>query len=113
MRSQLNSLQQKTPALPKIQLPDSLPPRWALNTEQAIASGIIYTAIAGIYSYIIAWLEQFPDSQVVFTGGDGELLSQYLHQQFFHLQPTIVDQNLLFKGIKLIYEQHLQRDQAE
>ena len=106
LRSQLLSLQQKTAALPEIQLPDSLPPRWALNTEQAIASGIIYTAIASIQGYIVDWLRQFPDSQVIFTGGDGELLSRFLHQQFPYLGvQTTVNRELIFQGIRLVYEQ--------
>ncbi len=107
LRSQLLTLSQKTNALPEIQLPDTLPPRWALDTKQAIASGIIYTAIAGIHSYIINWCQQFPDSQVIFTGGDANLLFQYLHQQFPDFtEETIVDHDLVFQGIRLIYEQH-------
>lgn len=107
LRSQLLTLTQKTSALPEIQLPDTLPPRWALDTEQAIASGIIYTAIAGIHSYITNWRQQFPDSQVIFTGGDANLLSQYLHQQFPDFtEKTIVDHDLVFQGIRLVYEQH-------
>ena len=106
LRSQLLSLQQKTSALPEIQLPSSLPPRWALNTEQAISSGIIYTAIASIHSYILDWLRQFPNSQVIFTGGDGELLSRFLHQQFPNLSvQTVVNRDLVFQGIKLVYQQ--------
>ncbi|MGB5713978.1 MAG: pantothenate kinase [Waterburya sp.] len=106
LRSQLTILKQKTAALPEIQLPDILPTRWALDTDQAIASGIIYMAIAGIHNYITDWLEQFPNSQVIFTGGDGELLSRYLDQQFPHIaDQTILNQNLVFQGIKLVYEQ--------
>ncbi|MGL5942100.1 MAG: pantothenate kinase [Waterburya sp.] len=102
--SQLITLKQKTAELPKINLPDILPPRWALDTEQAIASGIIYTAIAGINSYILDWLQRFPNSQVIFTGGDAKLLSKYLHLQFPAIaKRTIIDQNLIFWGIKIIY----------
>ncbi len=106
LRSQLTILKRKTAALPEIELPDTLPPRWALNTDQAIASGIIYTAIAGIHSYIVDWLSQFPDGAVIFTGGDAELLCKYLHLQFAELaQQTIIDQNLIFWGMRVIYEQ--------
>ena len=106
LRSQLLTLQQKTAALPEISLPQSLPPPWALETDTAIASGILYTAIAGIHYYILDWLRQFPDSQIIFTGGDGELLSQFLQQQFPDLACDIaIDHNLIFKGIRLVYQQ--------
>ena len=105
LRSQLTTLNQKTAALPQVQLSSRLPPRWALDTEQAIISGIVYTAIATIYSYIIDWLKQFPHSKIIFTGGDGELLSSYLHLSNSAIaQKTIVDSNLVFSGIKLVYQ---------
>ncbi|MGF1588453.1 MAG: pantothenate kinase [Pleurocapsa sp.] len=110
LRSQLTTLKQKTAALPKIELPATLPPRWATNTDQAIASGIIYTVIFGIHGYIVDWLNKFPDGLVIFTGGDAELLSQYLHLQFAELaQQTIIDHNLIFWGMRLIYEQQRPR----
>ncbi|MEM7590405.1 MAG: pantothenate kinase [Cyanobacteria bacterium P01_A01_bin.83] len=109
LRLQLVSLNQKTAALPQVQLTNSSLPRWALDTNQAIASGIIYTAIAGIGSFIIDWQQQFPDSLVIFTGGDAQLLSRYLHLQCPDLkQNTIIDQNLVFKGINLVYKQREQ-----
>ena len=105
LRSQLTTLNQKTAALPKVQLPTSLPPRWALDTEQAIVSGIVYTAIASVYSYVTDWLRQFPDSKVIFTGGDGELLFSYLHLYDSAIaQKTLFDPNLVFSGIKLVYQ---------
>ena len=105
LRSQLITLQQKTAALPQVQLRDSLPPRWASNTADAIASGIIYTAIAGIYSYIMDWLQLFPTGKIIFTGGDGKLCSKYLQLQFPEIEQTIVDPNLIFWGIRLVYQQ--------
>ena len=105
LRSQLSSLKQKTSALPKIVLPNSLPPRWALDTDTAIASGILYTAMAGIYSFITDWLQQFPYSQIIFTGGDGELLAKLFLQQFPQLtDKTTVNRNLVFQGLKLVYQ---------
>lgn len=106
LRSQLSALKHKTPALPEVKLPEHMPPRWALDTDTAIASGILYTAIAGVHSYIIDWLRQFPLSQVIFTGGDAELLSQFLHQQYRDLSYlTTVNHSLVFEGIRLVYEQ--------
>ena len=106
LRSQLISLQEKTAALPEVQLRNTLPTRWALNTDEAIASGVIYTAIAGIYSYIIDWLQLFPTGKIIFTGGDAQLCSRYLQLQFPELiEQTIIDPNLIFWGIRLVYQQ--------
>ncbi|MGL5835140.1 MAG: pantothenate kinase [Waterburya sp.] len=110
LRSLLRNLNQTTSALPKVKLPDTLPPRWALDTDTAIASGILYTAIAGVHSYIVDWRAQFPDSKVIFTGGDGEILwrflQQHLQEQLPELAPQItVDPNLIFQGIRLVHEQ--------
>ena len=103
LRSQLLTLKQKTAALPEIQLPPNLPLIWALDTESAIASGILHTAISGIYDYILDWLKQFPDSQIIFTGGDGELLAKFLQQKFPNFAgDLVVEKNLVFKGIKLV-----------
>ena len=104
LRAQFTTLKQKTAGLPEIKIPNTLPPRWALDTERAIASGVVYTTIAGIHSYIVDWLRQFPLSKVIFTGGDGELLSQYLHSCFPEAQQTVIDRNLVFWGI-LVYKQ--------
>lgn len=102
LRSQFLNLNQATAALPEIQLPSSLPSRWAVNTEQAIASGIIYTAIAGIGSYIQDWQRQFPKSPIIFTGGDGTILAQYLQAQCF--TPEIqIDSQLIFSGMMLCH----------
>lgn len=106
LRSQLLSLKQKTSALPEIVLPNSLPSRWALDTDTAIASGILHTAIAGIYSFVTDWLQHFPYSQIVFTGGDGELLAKLFLQHFPQLtDKTTVNRNLVFQGLKLVYLQ--------
>jgi type III pantothenate kinase len=112
LRSLLGNLKEKTAALPEVKLPNSLPPRWGLNTETAIASGILYTAIAGVSSYIVDWLKHFPDSAIIFTGGDGELLWQFLHQQFPDLAAkAMVDPALVFKGMRLVYQQQEHNDQ--
>jgi type III pantothenate kinase len=106
LRSLLRNLKQSTAALPEVNLPDVLPPRWALDTETAIASGILYTAIAGVHSYLVDWRQQFPDSKVIFTGGDGEILWWFLQQEFPELAPQIiVDPNLIFQGMRLVYQQ--------
>ncbi len=96
IRTQLRSLNLNTAALPEITLPTTLPPRWANNTPDAIASGVIHTIISGIQSFIANWREKYPNSSIIITGGDGELLSQYLLSQ----KTIALDSNLIFWGIK-------------
>ena len=96
IRTQLRSLNLHTAALPEITLPTTLPPRWAKNTTDAIASGVIYTIISGIESFINNWQETYPDSVIIITGGDAEFLAQYLLPH----QTITIDHNLIFWGIK-------------
>lgn len=108
LHSQLMTLNHKTSALPAIELPHTLPNRWASNTDEAIASGIVYTAIASIQGYINDWLEQFPQGKIIFTGGDAELLSKYLHLMSPDLARSIaIEPNLVFWGMRLLYERQL------
>lgn len=101
VKLQLQSLAQRTANLPLIPTSATLPQRWALNTPEAIASGIFYTLLAGIKDFIEAWRQQFEISYVVLTGGDRALLLQYLQVQF----PTtgagiIADPHLIFWGMR-------------
>ena len=101
---QLKSLVSRTAALPIVKLTPSLPNRWALTTTQAIESGIVYTILAGINSFITDWLERFPQSRIIFTGGDTFLLKKYWelgHKT--EIRQVIFDTNLLFWGMRLIY----------
>lgn len=100
LRIQFQTLNRATSALPEITLPDHLPPRWATNTQEAIASGIIYSAIASIQNYIQDWQQRFPDSKVILTGGDGKILAHYLKLQSPQLEIE-VDPNLIFHGMNL------------
>lgn len=101
---QLQSLAQKTAALPAIKLPPpQLPSRWAKQTSTAIESGIIYTILAGIRDFITDWQSQFPDSQITVTGGDARLLAQYLQAQYPETASVlIIDPHLIFWGMASI-----------
>jgi type III pantothenate kinase len=105
---QLSSLGQKTRQLPLLEtsLITTLPPRFAMNTSEAIQSGVIYTLLSGIKDFIEAWWELFPDSQMIITGGDSKLLKNHLQQQFPEIgKRLIVDNNLIFQGIGNIIQQ--------
>ncbi|WP_299402076.1 pantothenate kinase [Acaryochloris sp. IP29b_bin.148] len=78
---QLRSLNQATSDLPAVALPPQLPKRWALETPSAIQSGILHTLIAGMTDFIQAWLDEYPTSKIVITGGDAAMLHRYLAGQ--------------------------------
>ena len=99
---QFASLAQKTGQLPLLEtrIMTSLPPRFAMNTSDAIQSGVIYILLSGIKDFLEAWWRLFPHSQIVITGGDSHLLKNYLQQQFPDIaNRLIVDNNLIFQGV--------------
>ncbi|MEO1373208.1 MAG: pantothenate kinase [Cyanobacteria bacterium J06635_10] len=100
---QISTLTQKTGQLPKVELPQQLPQRFAVNTPESIQSGIIYTIIAGIKDFIEAWWRNYPESKIVITGGDRTLLFNYLKYQYPDItERIIVEQNLILLGIQKI-----------
>ncbi|AFZ42611.1 putative transcriptional acitvator, Baf family [Halothece sp. PCC 7418] len=100
LRLQLRALNQQTAALSEASLPEILPPLWANSTDSAIASGVIYTLISGIYFYVTDWLKRSPEGQIIFTGGDAILLHHYLQEKDpTFSQKIIIDQRLMFQGI--------------
>ena len=103
LRLQFQALGQGTAALPALPADSALPPRWAINTPDAIASGILHTVLAGVRSFILDWRRQFPDSPVVLTGGDGDRLHQLLMQEFLELGTEIkTDPHLIFWGCRAV-----------
>ncbi|MEW5858127.1 MAG: pantothenate kinase [Cyanobacteriota bacterium] len=103
LSQQLLSLAYRTAALPSVKIPQEMPPRWALNTPQAIQSGVIYTIVAGIKDFIQAWWQEFPGSRVILTGGDRAVLLIYLQAQFPEIATQIVsDPNLIFMGMRSV-----------
>ncbi len=103
LRLQLMSLAQKTAALPFVELAGELPPRWAVDTPNAIASGVIYTTLAGVRDFMENWWQEFPESAVVLTGGDSRALHTYL--QTFSPETAAkvtADPHLIFWGMRSI-----------
>ncbi len=98
---QFRTLGTQTAALPSLDLPQTLPPRWASNTSDAIASGILYSLLAGLSSFINDWLSQFPQSPIILTGGDGQILFNYLREiDPPHLFSLSYDPDLIFWGMR-------------
>ncbi len=102
LQLQFRMLGQETSALPVIE-EMTLPDRWAMTTIEAIQSGILHTVLSGIQSFIEDWQTRFPQSVVVFTGGDGNLLYGYIQQRSPQLaSQVIVDSNLWVWGLRSI-----------
>jgi type III pantothenate kinase len=100
LRLQLRSLATGTAALPAVELPRQLPPRWSDNTPGSIASGILHTVSSGISDFIQDWQQLYPQSQIIFTGGDGAALTNYLQA---NLSSSLkLDRDLLFHGLSAI-----------
>ncbi|MEH1823436.1 MAG: pantothenate kinase [Nostoc sp.] len=102
---QFASLDQHTGQLPFVEMRKiaSLPPRFALNTTEAIQSGVIYTLLAGIKDFIEAWLQLFPNGKIAIKGGDRTLLLKYLQALYPEIaEHLIVEPNLIFLGMREI-----------
>ncbi len=101
---QLVTLATRTGQLPNVKLPEQLPPRLAMNTPEAMQSGVIYTLLAGIKDFLQAWWQDFPDGKVVITGGDRTLIIEYLRLLFPEIAERInVEANLIFWGMREIF----------
>ncbi|MEH2011543.1 pantothenate kinase [Nostoc sp.] len=106
---QFAALGQKTGQLPLVEMQNfaSLPPRFALNTTEAIKSGVIYTFLAGIKDFIEAWWQLFPNGKIAIKGGDRTLLLNYLQALYPKIAAyLIVEQNLIFWGMREIVMEH-------
>lgn len=98
LRSQFESLRHNAAQLPLARIPNELPPLWATDTITAIQSGAIHTVVAGLKRFIIDWRKQFPNSQLLITGGEGEYIRNYL-------QGGKLDQRLIFWGMRSLWQQ--------
>ena len=108
LRLQLSSLARGTAMLPSIDIPLELPPRWAKQTATAIQGGIIYTVLAGMKNYVVSWLEEFPDSKIVLTGGDRPILLSHFTTLFPELAVTFIDApDVIFWGMSKVWQQIL------
>ena len=93
LRSQFACLHQNTAALPDLSMPETLPERWATDTNSAIQAGIVHILIAGLQAYIDDLRSQFPRSQVIITGGDCDRLVKW------GLKVDMIDKHLIFLGV--------------
>lgn len=102
LQLQFRMLGQATSALPVVERM-TLPDRWAATTIEAIQSGILHTVLSGVQSFIEDWQTRFPQSVVVFTGGDGHLLYRYIQERSpKRASQMIVDSDLWVWGLRSI-----------
>ncbi|MCC5655542.1 pantothenate kinase [Nostoc sp. XA010] len=102
---QFATLGQQTGQLPLVEMQNiaPLPARFALNTTEAIYSGVVYTILAGIKDFIEAWLQLFANGKIAIKGGDRTLLLNYLQALYPEISaPLIVEPNLIFLGMREI-----------
>ncbi|MDR9896300.1 pantothenate kinase [Aetokthonos hydrillicola Thurmond2011] len=98
---QFATLGGRTGQLPNVTLPQQLPKRYALNTQEAIHSGVIYTIVAGVKDFIQAWWELFAEGNVVVTGGDRIFLLNYLQYEAPDIAERLkIEANLVFLGMR-------------
>ncbi|HEY9660859.1 MAG TPA: pantothenate kinase [Allocoleopsis sp.] len=118
---QLRSLANYTAALPELdtRLISSLQsiesiPRWATNTSEAMLSGVLYSMIAGLQDFLKAWLQTFPSSPIVMTGGDRTVLFRLWQEQMPQITRRVkLDANLVFWGMQAIVEAENPKEVAE
>jgi type III pantothenate kinase len=110
---QLRSLAEYTAALPnlfdrldELRSIEALPSRWAIRTPDAILSGVLHTLLAGIHSFVQDWMQHYPDSTIVWTGGDSEGLLHHWQRRYPGCTWTIkAEPNLVFWGIQSVVAQ--------
>lgn len=111
LRSQFRALHAHTDQLPNLDLDlNQWPQRWATDTAEAIASGILHTQLAGICDFITAWRADWPAGAVVLTGGDSAAIYRAITKQTPALAQRInLDPDLGFLGLRVCYRQGLSK----
>jgi type III pantothenate kinase len=98
---QRQSLATGTGQLPAASWPAELPSRWSRETIGAMHSGILYSTGAGLRDFGADWQHRFPQSRILVTGGDGELLIKLLQAEGSRLA-MVSDPNLAWWGLGLV-----------
>lgn len=95
----LEALAGRTMSLPMISLEGSAPVI-GKNTADCMRSGLLYGHAGMIDSFIDRFREQLGNASVVATGEFSTVIKDYCRNEF------IVDQQLVLKGLKIIYEKN-------
>lgn len=110
VRLQFQSLGTQTASLPHLAVTSFerlvLPDRWALETQSAILSGVMYTLVSGVQGFVKDWRDRYPDSILVLTGGDRQIIADGLQQiapdiaQHLQISDTVVMEGLCYWAIE-------------
>ncbi|AIE75967.1 MULTISPECIES: pantothenate kinase [unclassified Synechocystis] len=98
---QLQTLGDRLAVLPHLTPSSTLPDLWARDTLGAMLSGVTYSILGALQTYLWNWQKLFPGSAMVFTGGDGNILYAFLKK---HSPELLVNNNddLIFLGMAAI-----------
>ena len=97
IESGANALWGQTAQLPEVEIKK---PRtvMAKNTQSAMQAGIFYQFLGGFEKTVEAFHREAGDFKVIATGGLGRIICQ--HTDYI----DVYDPNLIFKGLKVVYE---------
>ncbi len=100
-----NALWGQTAQLPEIEIkkPGSV---MGKNTQWAMQAGIFYQFLGGFEKTVDAFHKEAGDFKVIATGGLGRVICQ--HTDYI----DVYDPNLIFKGLKAIYERSIEHEKA-
>ena len=104
LATQLKALRDHTASLPQVMLGDTLPPRWAQTTSEAMQSGVAHAVTAVIWDFLADWYHQYPNTTAVLTGGDSARLCAWLTAGDRPLK-LHHDHTLMFWGVH-VWRQH-------
>lgn len=92
------SLNKYTNRLPHLERPDEKPPLVGSSTREAIQSGIVNGLLFEIDGFIGAISQNFPELQVVLTGGDAKYFEGKLKSSIFvHLNLNLIGLNRILE----------------
>ena len=101
LKMQLNALYHKTSKLPEIEI-ESVNKAIGDNTKNAILSGVLRGTACAIEGLISQCEEELGEkAYIVATGGDANLISEYLERQFDEINPVLTLKGLCFLKEKL------------
>ncbi|MGD1906360.1 MAG: pantothenate kinase [Leptolyngbyaceae cyanobacterium] len=99
MGLQFKALGTETAELPDVHLAGAEPPRWADSTADAIRSGVFWGQRAAVLDAAMTWWQEYPQGNVVITGGDGPQI--YASLETLSSKANLHhDPELAFLGIK-------------
>ena len=90
-----------TSRLPLLEINENFVTLIGTNSSDSILSGVQIAAVAEVEGCIALYKEQYPDINVVITGGDVNFFEKRLKNSIF------ADQNLILKGLNSILEYNL------